>query len=154
MINDYRGNSSEIVLDQSDASSESSHHDRVSIVRSPSDSGVGEAGVCMLKNFGNGSFGDVWRVEYGAVIDLVSNLSKRVSSPNSSNSKLKKEVEKTKSESDLVFKEVSDKLARFEEDSARLRDSLMLNKDKLNQTDELLTDAIERLDKVAYEAVN
>ncbi|KAK1589015.1 hypothetical protein Q3G72_029646 [Acer saccharum] len=42
MINDYKGDSSEVDLDQSDTTSGSSDHDEVSIAGPPTDVGVGE----------------------------------------------------------------------------------------------------------------
>ncbi|KAK2655178.1 hypothetical protein Ddye_008230 [Dipteronia dyeriana] len=86
----------------------------------------------------------------------VRTLSKKVVSLFSSNSKIKKEVEEAKSsvaETKKVSKEVIDKLVGLEDEVTRLRASLNLSEVRLSQTDERLTDALERLDKDTDEAV-
>ncbi|KAK0573021.1 hypothetical protein LWI29_001975 [Acer saccharum] len=83
----------------------------------------------------------------------VKKLSKKVASLSSLNSKLKKEVEETKTVAEKALKEVSDKLAKAEEENAQLRASLKSSEEKVSQTNEMLTYAIERLDKATDEAV-
>ncbi|KAK1586673.1 hypothetical protein Q3G72_004906 [Acer saccharum] len=83
----------------------------------------------------------------------VKNLSKKVASLSSSNSKLKKEVKETKSGAEKALKEASDKLAKAEEENAQLRASLKSIEEKVSQIDKMLAYAIERLGKVADEVV-
>ncbi|KAK0607075.1 hypothetical protein LWI29_008907 [Acer saccharum] len=83
----------------------------------------------------------------------VKNLSKKFTSLSSSNSKLKKEVRETKSGAEKALKEVSDKLAKVEEENARLRAFLKSSKENMSQTDDMLVDVIERLDKATDKAV-
>ncbi|KAK0576279.1 hypothetical protein LWI29_014855 [Acer saccharum] len=127
MIDDYWGDSSEIDLDLSDSSSDSSHQDGVSIARS------------------------LWIQVL--VRKEVKTLSKKVTSLSSSNLKLKKEVEETKSEVERVLKEATTKLTGLVEENAWLKTSLKSSEDKLSETDEQLANTMERLNKAIDEVV-
>ncbi|KAK2648787.1 hypothetical protein Ddye_016276 [Dipteronia dyeriana] len=83
----------------------------------------------------------------------VKSLSKKVSTLTSSNTKLKKGVEKTKSDSERLSKESTEKLARSEEEIAQLRSALVASEKKLSNTDDMLVDAFEKLGKAAYAVV-
>ncbi|KAK2659109.1 hypothetical protein Ddye_005642 [Dipteronia dyeriana] len=53
-----------------------------------------------------------------------------------------------------VSSKTTDKLADLEEEVARLKASLRSSENKLSQSDERLTHALERLKKATYEAMN
>ncbi|KAK2646270.1 hypothetical protein Ddye_021465 [Dipteronia dyeriana] len=83
----------------------------------------------------------------------IKSLSKKVSTLTSSNTKLKKEVEKTNFDLERFAKESSEKLTKAEEEIARLRVALEASEKKLSYTDDTFTDALEKLDNVDDEAV-
>ncbi|KAK2652694.1 hypothetical protein Ddye_012550 [Dipteronia dyeriana] len=83
----------------------------------------------------------------------VKSLSNKVSTLTSSNIKRKKEGDKAKSDLERFAKNSPEKLARAEEDNARLRATLIASEKKLSDIDEIFTDALEKLDKAINEAV-
>ncbi|KAK2657400.1 hypothetical protein Ddye_010452 [Dipteronia dyeriana] len=62
-------------------------------------------------------------------------------------------VEKTKSDLERLTKSWSEKIARAEEEIARLRTVLEASETKLSDTDDMLADAFKKLDKTANEVV-
>ncbi|KAK0571605.1 hypothetical protein LWI29_018762 [Acer saccharum] len=84
------------------------------------------------------------------------NLSKKVTSLTFSNAKIKKELEEARcaeAGAKEAMKGAVDKLAGLKRENASLQASLKSSEDKLSQTDKMLTDALERLDKAVDEAV-
>ncbi|KAK2634020.1 hypothetical protein Ddye_028812 [Dipteronia dyeriana] len=162
MVDDYRGDSSEISLEQSDASSELTYHDGASIAGPPFDMGVGEMGWDLT---GRQSKSKLWATRQGHRKSFRSilrsgverkdmkSLSKNVSTLISSNLKLKKKVKKTKSDSERLTNESPEKLARAEEELARLVTALESSEKKLFDTNDMLADAFEKLDKAIDNAV-
>ncbi|KAK2649993.1 hypothetical protein Ddye_017482 [Dipteronia dyeriana] len=67
--------------------------------------------------------------------------------------KTKKEADKAKSDLERFAKESSKKLTKAEEDNDRLRAISLANEKKLSDTDEMLADTLDKLNKVADDAI-
>ncbi|KAK2644960.1 hypothetical protein Ddye_020155 [Dipteronia dyeriana] len=83
----------------------------------------------------------------------IKSLFKKVATLTFSNAMLKKNADKARSDSERLAKESFEKLARAEEEIARLRAALEASEKKLFVTDETLIDAFEKLDIAADEAI-
>ncbi|KAK2645532.1 hypothetical protein Ddye_020727 [Dipteronia dyeriana] len=71
-------------------------------------------------------------------------ISEKVFTLSSSNTKLKKEVDKARSGLERFVKDLSEKLTRVEDDNDRLRATLRASEKKLSDSDEMLVDTLEK----------